>query len=472
MSHTCTIEGLLASKITPNWTKDFPVAGQGTLVFSIQRSTPFFIVVRPKLPQGEPGADQWICLTVKKDKAMFSLGMDNEPKLLSMVTGTVKNEHVGFEENRKISYWLSYDRDHLTIKYGKGYRMEDTTLMTYDFLKDVANHEEEREKLKYLFSPEIRRKIEQYDMEEQSDMIQKYANIIKTHGYRGVSLASMLSNSGIVSTNALEQEAIALSKSLIDIESEVAFDKNPLVCDWSPIVLDSSQVNLFELDSNNYTFSASLPTYCLELYSNVTAPNVELDWSPTDDKYRLSDAIRFSLKGPNGTLYKKLVSKTDEFGSIEQTYLRVTLGVNRGSSPGIPYVLEIWPVNHGSPIHNHGNSYAVIKVLHGGLSIKLFNKHTDTLDAIPLKKFDVKKGDITWISPNWFQTHQLWNSTNDYCATIQCYQYGLNDFTEWPYFDYVADTSVIDEFLPDSDYTFQEMRKIVMKEFQEFMDAN
>ena len=72
-------------------------------------------------------------------------------------------------------------------------------------------------------------------------------------------------------------------------------------------------------------------------------------------------------------------------------------------------------------------------MLHGGLTIKVFNKHMDHLHAQPLQKFDVKKGDTTWISPNWFQTHQLWNDTADYCATIQCYQYGSNDLTHWPY---------------------------------------
>ena len=464
-----TTQDLINNNRTPNWTKDFPVTGQGTLVFSIQRSTPFYIVVRPKLEPGKPGADQWISLTVEKDEAFFSMCMDNEVKELVKVTGIVHNELVGYEENRKISYWFSYNRDLLTIKYGKGYRMTETTLMTFDFLKGAKNKEDVREKMKYLFSPEIRRKIEQYDIDLLNVMIRKYTDRIKSQGYRGTELAKLYPK---LSGEALDKEALELSKSMIDIEREVAFDKNPLVCNWSPFVLDSSRVNLFELDSDNYTFSASLPSYCLELYTNVTAPDVDLDWSPSPDKYRLSDAIRYSLKSPLGILYQKLRSKKTEFQAFEETYLRVTLGQNRGSSPGVPYVLEIWPIGHGSPIHNHGNSYAVMRVLHGGLTIKIFNKHTDKPDAIPLQTFDVKKNDVTWLSPNWFQTHQLWNSTDDYCATIQCYQYGKNDFTEWPYFDYVADTSVIEEFLPNSDYTFHEMRDIVMKEFQEFMNTS
>ena len=386
-------------------------------------------------------------------------------KQLKQVQGIVKNEQVGYDPGRKISYWFSYDRDLLTLKYGKGYRMQQTTLMEFKFLTgDEKIDENTRKTLQYLFSPTIRRRIEQYDLGPRKEMVQRYAARIREAGLRGQTLSPNLT------AKALGVKSESVATSIIDIENQVNFDKDPFVCNWSPFVLDSSKVDLFELDDNNFTFSASLPPACRELYSNVTAPNVDLDWSPKPTKYRLSDAIRYSLQGPNGKLYKKLLSKKDQFGHFNQTYLRVTLGSNRGNSPGIPYVLEIWPTHHGSPIHNHGNAYAVVRVLHGGLTIKVFNKHVDRRDASPLKKFDVKAGDTTWISPNWFQTHKLWNGTSDYCATVQCYQYGATDVTHWPYFDYVASTRVIDEFLPDSDYTFHEMREMVLKEYIEFMD--
>lgn len=50
-------ERLIHDKATPNWEKDFPVVGEGTIIFSIERSTPFGIVIRPKLPPGQPGAN-------------------------------------------------------------------------------------------------------------------------------------------------------------------------------------------------------------------------------------------------------------------------------------------------------------------------------------------------------------------------------------------------------------------------------
>jgi hypothetical protein len=44
-------------------------------------------------------------------------------------------EPIGFakEKGEKRLYWLSFDRTHLTVKYGKGYHMVETTLMAYDF---------------------------------------------------------------------------------------------------------------------------------------------------------------------------------------------------------------------------------------------------------------------------------------------------------------------------------------------------
>ena len=244
-------------------------------------------------------------------RAIFKMSIDGITTPLSEVTGAVKHELVGYEEGRKISYWFSYNRDLLELKYGKGYHMEETTLMKYSFLTGKEEADDEiRKQLQYLFSPTIRRRIEQYDIEKKEALIQRYATLIRNFGYRGRTLQEMFPK---LSSEALEKKSEELSSTLVDIEHQVAFDKEPFVCNWSPFVLDSSKVNLFEMDDNQYTFSASLPLACLELYSNVTRPNVNLDWSPTPTKYRLSDAIRYSLKGPNGTLYKKLKSKLDEF---------------------------------------------------------------------------------------------------------------------------------------------------------------
>ena len=166
-------------------------------------------------------------------------------------------------------------------------------------------------------------------------------------------------------------------------------------------------------------------------------------------------------------LNKKLVEKEGELGKGDkETYLRVTLGQSHGNSPGIPYVLEIWPAGHGSPIHNHGNAYAVIKCLHGSINVKLYNKSVKKGDE-PLKHLDVKKGDVTWISPNWYQTHKLWNTTDDFCATVQCYQFGKEDFLKWPMFEFIDENNHLQEFLPNSDFKFTDFSKLLIEEYSQ-----
>ena len=239
---------------------------------------------------------------------------------------------------------------------------------------------------------------------------------------------------------------------------------SPFVTNWSPIVKDSKTLTLDDLDSDKFTFSSSLPDVCQELYNNVVSCTLD---SP-NDPYPLSDAIEYSINTEGMTLNTTLKNK-HEFDNPDQIYLRVTLGPNRGKSAGIPYVLEIWPKACGSPIHNHGNCYAVINVIHGAIDIEVYNKQASDTDAKHIMKFTAHKGQQTWISPNWFQTHKLWNSTPTYTATIQCYQYSKADTTNWPYFDYVSDDNTIDEFLPNSDFKFHEMKKIVMQEYVDYV---
>ena len=96
-----------------------------------------------------------------------------------------------------------------------------------------------------------------------------------------------------------------------------------------------------------------------------------------------------------------------------------------------------------------------------------------THDQEPLKILTIAKGDVTWISPNWYQTHQLINDTSgDYCATIQCYQYGNENDQHWPYFDYVSDQNQIEDFLPNTDFNYIELRDELLKEYSAYLNGN
>lgn len=408
------------------WEKPFPVNGQGVFIFNTDRHMlPFYASVEDE----DSSTGNWIALHVGVNYASFVMQRQGDVSLteLKRITGT----GCGAEEG-KVSYWYSYDRDNLVLKYGKGYRMEETTLMTHDFLEGVVDEEEIariREDMYPFFNAEGKKSIRQYD--EKANM--------KLYAARGIEVTEPL----------------------------VEFDKQPLICNLPPVVLDSSKVNLFTLDKGEYTFSASLPSACKELYSNVAG--CDLNYTEVEgEKVLLSDAIRYSLA--NGILKKKIESKQGELGDDpNETYLRVTLGHSLGKSPGIPYVLEIWPAGHYSPIHNHGNANAVIKVLFGSITIDIYNKQSATSSHDPLFTFEACAGSSTWLNRNWYQTHKLRNPSKEYCATIQCYNYDSGDTTYWPYFDYVSENETIDEFYPGSDFSFSEMRELVMDEYTAYV---
>ena len=108
--------------LTPTWIKEFPVIGKGVVIFNVIRATDFAIAVRPKYKDdGSWKPWQWIAIYVSSGKVMFLLGQESGVKVLVEKT----EEDIGFEPDTIISYWLSYDRDRMVVKYGKGYYMED-----------------------------------------------------------------------------------------------------------------------------------------------------------------------------------------------------------------------------------------------------------------------------------------------------------------------------------------------------------
>lgn len=480
-------EGVLRNPVhKPNWWREFPPPGEGIIAFDMERCTPFCVLIRTTEPNQSVCQAQWISLEVKKNDVFFKMHTENDTKVIAERHGeTERGEDVGYEEGCKLSYWLSYDCNNLVLKYGKGYRMNETTILECDLLAGLSREQQVKERriLHRLFSSKVSKVIEQYDMAEQHTMIKMYAEIISKGTTVHKSMLASDSDAAPPTTKKIcldivptvghsncQHKVEEMACALIDLEGMVDFDRSPLTCNWPLLVLDSSKVTLLDLDSNDYTFSASLPVACRELYQNIAHSGVCLDMHPGQERYKLSDAIRHSIESEAGLLHKKLEEKAGKFGAKNKAYLRVTLGMCRGNSPGIPYVLEIWPKNHGSPIHSHGNSYAVIKVIHGGLTISIYNKHIKSENDASLLDFDVKQGDVTWISPNWYQTHKLWNNTSDYCVTIQCYQYGDNDNHHWPYFSYISSKGTSEEFLPTSDFTFREMREQVLKEYQLLKD--
>lgn len=209
---------------------------------------------------------------------------------------------------------------------------------------------------------------------------------------------------------------------------------------------------------------ANLSLTAQKLYDCISGKQFKLN---TPDFPDFTKAIEYSLATPGKWCYERIQQKATEFDkehpNVNETYLRITLGENNGESPGIPYVMEIWPVGHYSPIHNHGGSSAIIRVLHGSIQVSLFPFLS--LDATPFATQEFKKGDVTWISPALNQIHQLKNvETKDTAITIQCYMYEEADTSHYDFFDYLNDASQ-GQFEPDSDMEFAAFKETLRKEW-------
>ncbi len=267
-------------------------------------------------------------------------------------------------------------------------------------------------------------------------------------------------------------------------ECDVEVWRDPVTTEPPLRVVPTNQITMDDIALNNAAVSANLTPACQKLYDNVSGANFRLD---TADFPEFVDAIQASIRDPSGWCHKKLEEKQGDFntaatghggaraaesvgGEIEdkETYLRITMGVNQGDSPGIPYVMEIWPGGHYSPIHNHGGANAIIRVLSGEITARLFPRLSpDLQEQERFAEKVLRKDDVTWIAPGLNQIHQLYNQNENgpACITIQCYMYGEDDTMHYEYFDYIA-AGEIKQFTPDTDMDFLEFKRLMKAEWE------
>jgi hypothetical protein len=245
--------------------------------------------------------------------------------------------------------------------------------------------------------------------------------------------------------------------------------RDPITAKVPLVVKDTNELSMTSIASGKYMPKANLSQTSQKLYDCISGKNFVLN---TPDFPDFTQAIEYSLRTPGMWCYETIQKKATEFDkdkpNYKETYLRITLGENNGESPGIPYVMEIWPVGHFSPIHNHGGSTAIIRVLHGSINVSLFSfLGDDTVEPFAKANFNV--GDITWISPTLNQVHQLKNleANTDTCITIQCYMYELSDTAHYDYFDYLDGSDTKQQFEPDSDMEFIKFKNLMKKEWAE-----
>jgi len=244
--------------------------------------------------------------------------------------------------------------------------------------------------------------------------------------------------------------------------------KDPVTTNIPLLVKDKDELSMNDIASSMFLPSANLSLVSQKLYNCISGKKFILD---DDDFPDFSKAIEYSIKTDGLWCCETLKKKSTEFNkddpNIYETYLRITIGENNGESPGIPYVMEIWPSQHYSPIHSHSNANAIIRVLHGKINVELYPYLCHDKDGVkPFATKEFNKDDITWISPTLNQTHKLTNLETDTCITIQCYMYDSNDTTHYDYFDYININGKINKYEPDSDMEFIKFKNLMKQEWE------
>ena len=270
-------------------------------------------------------------------------------------------------------------------------------------------------------------------------------------------------------SNALNK---AFLESLVSIEYSTIVPRR-LLRDPITIKLPLLLKNTIELSMSDIAKGDFLP------HSNLSAAGQQLYNCISGKRFILNDAdfpnfakaIEYSIATPGLWCNTRLKEKANEFSkdkpNYKETYLRITLGENNGESPGVPYVMEIWPVGHYSPVHSHSSANAVIRVLHGSIHVTLFPFLSSGAAIEPFAAADFSKDNITWINSTLNQTHQLKNldKNKDTCITIQCYKYDNNDNGHYDYFDYIDADGQIQQYEPDSDMEFIKFKNLMKQEW-------
>jgi hypothetical protein len=318
------------------------------------------------------------------------------------------NSKTGLIPDKNVFYWVSLDSQHQAIKFGIGEGRLETVKYSYNLLKD---------------SPNL----------EKSEAYKKFF------------------------------ESLTTIKNISNIQP-IKLLRDPIINPVPLIIKRIDELTMSDIAEYKYLPNAFLTPINQKLFNCISGKNFVLD----DDYFPyFSQAIQYSIETEGCWCNKKLQEKSTEFNpdkpNLYETYLRITLGRNSGESPGIPYVMEIWPSNHYSPIHSHADSNAVIRVLHGSINVTLFPFLGATES---FSKADFEKDDITWLSPDLNQIHQLRNNTDDVCITIQCYMYGLDNQKHYDYFDYIDDSKNIMQYEPDSDMDFVKFKNLMKMEWE------
>ncbi|KAM0228270.1 hypothetical protein ACHAP5_011989 [Fusarium lateritium] len=303
----------------------------------------------------------------------------------------------------KTTYWISVDRSNARIRYGKYLINNSMTFMEIQFVKKDA------EWMENLSSTEVDR--------DDSPVLEKY----------------------------------------------IKFRASPITVDLPPLIVSQNEITLEQLESSTAMTYVNLPEGCQKLYHNISGPNITVQPASFP---QLPEAIDQSCKDPD-KICGKILKNKDTFNDPLETYLRITLGDNLANSPGIPYVMEIWPPGHMSPVHQHGDASAVIRVLYGSINVTWFDALQENGEPQVIgQPVCLKKGDVTWLGEDQYQIHQLHNKSKTVCITLQCYQFEKHDKVHDESFHWMDGKRHIKRFIPNSDMAYGQFVQAMKAEWE------
>jgi len=423
-----------------------PVSGQGVVIFSPKEQfTQLEFTASNRVADSD--TYQYFCFRVDKLECVFFASK----KPFSETEDQLFSCNKGYEEYPVGPFWFSIDFENRLLKGGYGEPRAELSLFSFNFSTGVLT--------KGNVGPNL------HPTEKDDPQISRYKWL-----------------------KQMSTVQLTASAKLITVF------KDPITVNAAMAVKDMNDITMWDAANNVATVPANLPSVCQKLYENVGGRNFNLQTINKDydlpTNFDFAKAIQYSIDTPGKICYKIIKEKAGReaksgFGDPNMVYLRITMGGNQGESPGIPYVMEIWPSGKYSPIHNHGGSEAIIKVLHGEIDVELFatlKKATPNASNVLLatneaykpehfKTCNFQVNQVTYITPWLNQIHQLKNNNKvDACITIQCYGYPVNSDLHYEYFDFLdTERHKTGEFFPDSDFSFNEF---VVAMYEEYSQAH
>ncbi len=172
--------------------------------------------------------------------------------------------------------------------------------------------------------------------------------------------------------------------------------------------------------------------------------------------------IRESLS--HGILKDRLLAKQNLFQGkrdLASNYLRLEAIVPH---PSVGALIEIWPLAHRSPIHAHGGSVGVIKILYGKILIEFFTQletHDQSRKKIEPKPFGemiFHEGQATFLTSEINAIHRLNQiaSDSDFSVSLQIYMRGKQK--EFPYLD---KNLTVQSLVPKVDLDYDDTRTLL-----------